>query len=258
MSSSKGIGFFDSGIGGVTVLKEAVKLMPNENFVYFSDSAYNPYGEKSDEEIINRSYEIAKELIFEQNCKVIVIACNTASAKAAQYLRDNLDIPIIAIEPSYKMVYDNNPDGFTLVMATSGTLESEKFNRLYYKYNNHNTKLIACTGLANLIECKESAQIFDYLQKTVGKYKGKAKNVVLGCTHYPLVKDEIKAVLGDVKFFDGANGVSRRLLNVLEENDLLNDSNGTGKIKFIDSSKDSRTRQLKEERFYRIISEGNI
>ena len=253
------IGFLDSGIGGSTVLTRALKILPNEDYVFFSDSAYNPYGDKSDEAIINRCNQIVEFLINEHSCKAVVIACNTASAKAVAQLRQRFStIPFIAIEPAYKMVHDKNPDGFTLVMATKGTLESEKFHRLYYKYNNHRTKLLACVGLADVIEKGDKGEIEEYLFENLKEYRGKVDNVVLGCTHYPLVKNEIAKALGSVKFFDGAEGVSRQLKRVLAENDLLNPAAERGSVAFFDSSADEQTRKLKEQRFYKIISEDNI
>ena len=139
ISKTGNIGIFDSGIGGVTVLKEIIKLLPNENYIYYSDSVNNPYGDKSDKMILTICDKIVNKLL-ENNCKTIVIACNTASAKAVSYLRDKYkDIPIIAIEPAYKMVHDYAYDKPTLVMATQGTIKSEKFNMLYQKYNNHKT-----------------------------------------------------------------------------------------------------------------------
>lgn len=258
MKNSAPIGFLDSGIGGSTVLTKTLALLPNENYVFFSDSANCPYGDKSDEEIIERCDKIVSLLINDYNCKAIVIACNTASAKASACLRKKYSLPIIAIEPAYKMVYDRNPDGFTLVMATKGTLESEKFHKLYYKYNNHKTALIACVGLADIIEHGTKAELSDYLDKTLDEYKGKAQNVVLGCTHYPLAKKEIKNVLGDVEFFDGANGVSRQLKRVLDEKDLLSDSKEKGTVAFIDSSLDGKVREEKKNRFFKIISEEHI
>ncbi len=258
MKNSAPIGFLDSGIGGSTVLTKTLTLLPNENYVFFSDSANCPYGDKSDEEIIERCDKIVSLLINDYNCKAIVIACNTASAKASAYLRKKYSLPIIAIEPAYKMVYDRNPDGFTLVMATKGTLESEKFHKLYYKYNNHKTALIACVGLADIIEHGTKAELSDYLDKTLDEYKGKAQNVVLGCTHYPLAKKEIKNVLGDVEFFDGANGVSRQLKRVLDEKVLLSDSKEKGTVAFIDSSLDGKVREEKKNRFFKIISEEHI
>ena len=135
MSSNKPIGFLDSGIGGITVLEKAVRLLPNEDFFFFSDSVNNPYGDKSDAEIISRCTEIVRYLTEEKDCKAIVVACNTASAKAVKSLRSRFtEIPIVAIEPAYKMVHDRNPEGATLIMATKGTILSEKFRRLYYAY----------------------------------------------------------------------------------------------------------------------------
>ena len=258
MKSSAPIGFLDSGIGGSTVLTKTLALLPNEDYVFFSDSANCPYGDKSDEEIIERCDKIVSYLINDYGCKAIVIACNTASAKASAYLREKYSLPIIAIEPAYKMVYDQNPDGFALVMATKGTLESEKFHKLYYKYNNHKTALIACVGLADIVEHGTKAELSDYLDKTLDKYKGRVQNVVLGCTHYPLAKKEIKNTLGNVRFFDGADGVSRQLKRVLEEKALLSESEDKGSITFIDSSHDEKVREEKKKRFFNIISEADI
>lgn len=249
------IGFLDSGIGGVSVLRQAVKLLPNERYFFFSDSLNNPYGDKADGEIKKRCDEIVSFLVECKKCKAVVLACNTASAKAAAYLREKYyDVPIIAIEPAYKMVHDFAPDGFTLVMATRGTLESEKFAVLYKKYDNENTELLACVGMADLIEQDRQEELDLYLENLLGKYRGKAENVVLGCTHYPLAKENIKKVLGDVRFFDGANGVARQLEHVLKRENLLCLSAEKGKIEFVDSSKDEAKRIEKERRFFAVLN----
>lgn len=254
MSSSAPVGFIDSGIGGITVLTKAIELLPNENYFFFSDSINNPYGDKTDKEIIERCSELTDYLANQKNCKAIVVACNTASAKAVKSLRASFkDLPIIAIEPAYKMVHDSNPQGKTLIMATKGTISSEKFRRLYYSYYNHNTVIHACVGLADLIEQGKTQEIKEYLTRNFGGYKNKIENVVLGCTHYPLVKDEIRQTLGDVRFFDGAPGVSKRLKYILESEDLLNDCTERGTVEFEDSSADEETRQLKQRRFYELL-----
>ena len=256
MSNNNKIGFLDSGIGGVTVLTKALDILPNEDYFFFSDSANNPYGDKKDEEIICRCDEILNMMINSKKCKAIVIACNTASAKAAAFLREKYtDTPIIAIEPAYKMVHDFSPDDFTLVLATKGTIESEKFHRLYAKYNNDNTVLLSCVGMADLIEQNRKEELKDYLEELLGAYKGKVGNVVLGCTHYPLVKKEISEVLGNVKFFDGAEGVAKQLKNVLSDKDLLTGKEYKGTIEFVDSSPSKEIKALKEKRFFNIISE---
>lgn len=254
LSNSAPIGFLDSGIGGITVLNEAVRLLPNENYLFFSDSKNNPYGDKSDGEILSHCLEISDFFMKEKCCKAIVIACNTASAKAAKSLRAVYPgILIAAIEPAYKVVHDETPQGATLIMATKGTIKSEKFRRLYYSYYNHNTSIHACPGLADLIENGTESEILDYLEKTLSPYRGKVKNVVLGCTHYPLIKKEISAVLGNVRFFDGANGVARRLEYLLRENGMLNAQKNAGSIEFIDSSESEEIRKQKAERFYSLL-----
>ena len=206
------IGIFDSGIGGVTVLKEITKLLPNEDYTYYSDSKNNPYGDKNDEEIIKICDKIVSNFI-NQKCKAIVIACNTASAKAAKNLREKYpQIPIIAIEPAYKMVHDFSYDKVTLVMATKGTIESEKFHKLYNKYDNHKTYLMACPGLADIIEEGNKEKIKEYLEINLKEYVGKVHNVVLGCTHYPFVRDSIKKVVGhEIAIIDGGEGTVREI-----------------------------------------------
>lgn len=237
------IGIFDSGIGGVTVLKEILKDLPNYHYVYYSDSINNPYGDKTKEELCLITKNIV-EFLISKGCKIIVIACNTASAICKEYLRSVFNIPIIAIEPAYKMVYDYHYQERTLVMATKGTIESEKFLELYHKYDNHKTNIIPCSGLADLIEQDKKEEINNYLKKNL-KYDD-IKNVVLGCTHYPLIKEEIKEVLGDVTFFDGSIGVTKKL-NEIIKNEKLNSSQMV--IEFYDSS----LNKTKEKRFREIL-----
>lgn len=254
MNKNDKIGIFDSGIGGVTVLQEILKILPNENYIYYSDSKNCPYGDKSDEQI-NEICENIVKIFIEQNCKAIVIACNTASAKSVQYLRKKYNhIPFIAIEPAYKMVYDYAYDKPTLVMATKGTIESEKFNLLYHKYDNHKTILLPCVGLADIIEEGDSDKIKEYLKEHLEQYKGKVENIVLGCTHYPLIKKEIKEVLGKVEFFNGAPYLAKHLKEILEEENMINESYIKNDIQFIDSSKDEK----KKKRFFEIINNNML
>ena len=246
------IGIFDSGIGGVTVLKEIIKILPNENYIYYSDSKNNPYGDKSDEEIFNMCDKIVKAFI-KKECKAIVIACNTASAKAAKKLREKYpEEIIIAIEPAYKMVHDFAYEKPTLVMATKGTIESEKFHKLYEKYDNHKTYLMACKGLADIIEEGNEEKIQKYLKENLSEYVGKVENVVLGCTHYPLVQKQIVQVLGNVQFFNGAPNLAKHLKDVLEKNNLISDSQSKGKVYFTDSSNS----KYKKERFMRHLGQS--
>lgn len=254
------IGVFDSGIGGVTVLKEIIKILPNDKYIYYSDSINNPYGDRKEKEIIDICRKNV-EFLIEKGCQVIVIACNTASAIAAQTLRKEYkNIPFIAIEPAYKMVHDYAFDNETLVMATKGTIESEKFNLLYSKYDNHKTELLPCVGLADIIEQGDRKRLETYLKENLEPYKGKVKNVVLGCTHYPLIQNDIKKVLGDVVFFEGSKRLAIHLKDVLVENGLIkNDNykllnNTETNIEFIDSSNDEN----KKERFLEFLNESLI
>ena len=242
------IGIIDSGIGGVSVLREILKQGINANFIYYSDSKNNPYGDKSNDEV----YSIVKDIVnflLEKGCVAIVIACNTASAMCVKRLREEYpDTLFIAIEPAYKMVHDYNPKGKTLVMATKGTLASEKFLALFNKYDNNRTILLPCSGLAELIEEGNEVKIDRYLDDNLSRYKD-IDNVVLGCTHYPLIKDNIRKVLGDIKFFDGSLGVSKELVRQLEFRGITFDDNSYS-VEFIDSSRDAS----KERRFGELLN----
>ena len=236
------IGVLDSGIGGVTVLREILKQNIQAKFIYYSDSKNNPYGDKSDDEV----YSIVKwvvDYLLDMGCVAIVLACNTASAICVKRLREEYpDTLFIAIEPAYKMVHDYNPKGKTLVMATEGTINSEKFLTLFNKYDNRNTILLPCKGLAELIEEGNDVKINQYLDDNLSKYKDiDIDNVVLGCTHYPLIKKNIRRVLGDVKFFDGSSGVSKELVRQLELRGIAFD-NKSFSVDFIDSSNNSNKR----------------
>ena len=242
MNKNSKIGIFDSGIGGVTVLREILKVLPNEEFIYYSDSKNNPYGDRNKEEVIKISDNIVQKL-FEKDCKAVVIACNTASAMSAGRLREKYpDKIFIAIEPAYKVVHDQNPQDITLVMATKGTIESEKFNILYNKYNNNKTYLLPCVGLADIIENGNKDEVEEYLKENLKEYKNEVKNVVLGCKQ-----------LGKVKFFDGSYRLAIHLKEVLKGQGLLREMKANkDNVEFIDSSNS----KIKEERFYKILKEG--
>lgn len=244
------IGVFDSGIGGASVLKELLKKLPNEEFLYLSDSKNNPYGDKELEELITIC-ESNVDFLLQNKCQAIVIACNTASVKTAEYLREKYkDIPIFAIEPAYKMVHDYAYDKPTLVLATKGTIESERFGSLLKKYDNHQTYIIPCIGLADAIEEGNEERINAVLGQYIDEYKGKIKNVVLGCTHYPFVTDKIKETLGDIQFFYGAEALANHVRDVLIEEGLINENESpNGKIEFVDTSNSD----FKRERFWNIM-----
>lgn len=239
------IGFFDSGIGGVTVLKECIKLNPGFEYVYYSDSINNPYGDKDKEELNLIVDNITNKLI-NNGCKIIVIACNTASCECASMLREKYkDISFIATIPAVKIASDLNSDG-CLIMATKGTIDSDKFKLLFDKYHKDNYYLLPCVGLANMIENDDKEGLSKYLSDYLLPYKDKVSSVVLGCTHYPLIKKEISEVLGDISFYDGSVGVAKRLDSIIKENNYIGNKSN---IIFYDSSNDTN----KEKRFYEIL-----
>lgn len=241
------IGVLDSGIGGVTVLKEIIKLLPNYDYIYYSDSVNNPYGEKDKELIINYVDNIIKFFI-DKGCRIIVFACNTATALTIDTMREKYkDINFIGIEPAYKMVHDHSIYKKTLVMATPATLKSERFIKLYHNYDNNNTVLLACPNLASLVENNNKDEIKKYLNNILPINEG-IEVVVLGCTHYPLIKKEITTILGNVIFYDGGEGVAKRLKTMLNENNI-NNSDKIGTIKFYDSSNSEE----KAKRFYEML-----
>lgn len=224
-------------------MKEILNLLPNYHYVYYSDSINNPYGDKSQEELCLITEHIVEELL-NRGCKIIVIACNTASAICKDYLRKKFDVPIIAIEPAIKLVNDNNGMGKSLVLATKGTINSEKFLELYKKNKNDNMIIEACPGLADLIEQDNTLEIKSYLKEHLNCEN--IENVVLGCTHYPLITEDIKGILGNVKIYHGGVGVAKKLKQIVEEIHL--DSEML-KIDFVDSSNSEE----KRIRFYKIL-----
>lgn len=244
------IGIFDSGIGGVTIFKEILKDMPNYHYIYYSDSINNPYGDKTVSQIEKTVFEIVEKL-NSKGCQIIVIACNTASTVCVEKLRKKYqNISFIATEPAYKMFCDQKPNEKALVLATKMTLDSERFRTLYNKYNNYKTELCHCIGLSEIIEEGNLEKIRRYLQKKLTPFIG-IKNIVLGCTHYPLIKKEIREVLGDVEFYDGSKGVSQQLKRKIEQKQIREQRQ---KIEFYDSSNS----KLKENRFFKILSDCKL
>ncbi len=233
------IGVFDSGVGGISVLKSLVNHLPYERFVFFGDSANAPYGDKCSEEIYELSKKIVEDFI-QQGAKAIVIACNTATSVAAKKLRETYpDLPIIGIEPALKPAALAQDHGSILVMATSKTLKLDKFAILMDEYGKTNdVHLVACPGLADAIEIGyvTGSKIYRILEELIGNYRGKIDSVVLGCTHYPFIKEAICDILGGVKFFDGCEGTARQLAKVLKDHDLLN----TKSTLYFDEHCDSR------------------
>ena len=236
---NKKIGIFDSGIGGTTTLKEIMKLLPKEDYLYYADSKNNPYGNKSDKELFQITSDIVDYLIS-NDVKIIVIACNTATTKCIKELRKKYPkMLFVGTVPAIKVACDNNYNN-TLVLATPGTISSDLTKELVEqnKKENENIFLLPCDGLANAIEKKNDKLIDDLLNKYLTPYKNKNIDaIVLGCTHYPLIKGKIQEFFKNAIILDGNIGVANRVKNLLEQNQLLN-KKGTSNIKFIQTKKD--------------------
>ncbi len=249
------VGVFDSGVGGVSVLQELEKELPHENFYYFGDSAHTPYGEKPVETIRQYSMDIADNMVKE-GCKAIVIACNTATSAAAPLIREkyDTDIPILGIEPAIKPAAEQFPNGHILVMATPATLQLEKYHRLSEQLAGKAEFIpVMCAGLATRVEKGnlDSPDVVDFLRPLIGPFKGMVDGVVLGCTHYPFVKNAVREIMGDdVVLFDGGAGTARQLRRRLTAHNLLNDQEGPGDIILDSSLKDAKTMAVYEELYH--------
>lgn len=229
------IGIFDSGIGGTTILNELRNLLPSESFIYYADSKNNPYGEKSDEELFKIVSDVVN-ILSSKNVKLIVIACNTATTRCIKLLREKYPYMIfVGTEPAIKVACDNDYKN-TLVMATPGTINSERTHELVIKNQkkDQNITLLPCDGLANAIENNNNDLIDKLLNKLLSEYFDKnIDSIVLGCTHYPLIKDKIQNLFPNAVLIDGNRGVSNQVKFKLEENNLLNLTKIIGSVEFI-------------------------
>ena len=244
------IGFFDSGIGGISVLREAVALMPKENYIYIGDSMNAPYGTKTPEEVRNLSFNVIDKLIS-MGVKAVVVACNTATSVAIDELREKYEeqLPIIGIEPALKPAVENYGDGVVVIMATPMTLSENKFSKLRERYSEASEIIpMPCDGLVEIIESGiTSGQLVEeYLHnkfKDIDKKKVSA--VVLGCTHYPFIKNALINVINeDIAVIDGSLGTVKQLKRILEQRDLLNTSNEKGTVTILNSKDEDRLIKL--------------
>jgi len=241
MMNTDYIGIFDSGVGGISVLKEIVKILPQERFLYFGDAKNAPYGDRSQDEIAQISL-VNADYLFVKGVKALVIACNTATSSGAELIRQKYpDKIVLGIEPAIKPAVDEHPGENILVMATTGTLKLGKFQQHMEELKDSaNLIAIPCPGLMDLVELEDlqNPAISELLEKYIGEYRGHTKAVVLGCTHYPFVERQIREILGDIDVYNGAEGVARELARSLEERDLLNTS---APAEIIFESSDGRT-----------------
>ena len=229
MTSTAPIGVFDSGLGGISVVRQIVQDMPHERVLYFGDSANAPYGTKTPQEVRRLSFDIM-ERFMSQGVKAVVIACNTATSAAAETLRREFpEIPIIGTEPALKPAVERHPGGRILVMATAMTLNEKKFDDLRRHFlREAEIHSVACSGLMEFVERGElsGAALDGYLHEKLTPYlDAPIDAIVLGCTHYPFLSDAIRLTAGPgIRLIDPAPAVARQLKRRLDEPGLLNDT----------------------------------
>ncbi len=234
------IGFFDSGLGGISVLRETVKCFPQENYLYFGDSLHAPYGVRMVQEV--RELTLAAcNMLVDAGCKALVIACNTATSAAIRMLREEYsELPVIGIEPAIKPAAEKFQGGRILMMATPMTVREEKFNRLRQQYAGRAQIIpVACPGLMEFVEqgILRGDQVESYLNEKLEPFlKEPVDAIVLGCTHYPFLRSAIRKVVGSrPEIIDGSTGVAMQLMRKLEQKGWRNPSTEAGFVEFRNS-----------------------
>jgi len=256
----KPIGFFDSGVGGISVLKTAYKLMPNENYIYYGDNLNAPYGEKTEEQIKALSLE-AGAFLFSKGVKAIVMACNTATSTSVYMMREKYSIPVISMEPAVKPALSAVKDGRVLVLATPATVSQKRYLSLLSKLKaGKRVVSVGCGGLVELIEQgrTDEESVHTYLDRKLANLRGEnISAVVLGCTHYAFAEKEIKSYIDkmyhtDCPVFDGRHGTVRQLKRVLLQDGLDCAQDCEGSVTFYSSDK-----SISEQHFRHIFDGFN-
>lgn len=248
------IGLFDSGVGGTSIFKAIHQLLPFENTIYLADSKNAPYGEKSKEEILNLSKKNT-ELLLEKNCKLIVVACNTATTNAIKDLRNTYNVRFIGIEPAIKPAALKTNTKTIGILATKGTLASELFNSTFLQYaSNINVIEQIGEGIVSLIENgkKDSPEMYNLLEKLMQPMiEADIDHLVLGCTHYPYIIPQLKEILPEkVTIIDSGEAVARQTKNVLLQQDLLNDDTSkNAKMEFFTNGNPEVLREILENAY---------
>jgi len=226
--NNNSIGIFDSGIGGLTIFDEIHRLLPNENIIYLADSKNAPYGEKSKDDIIGYSIKNS-EYLLQRGCKLIVVACNTASTNAVAVLREKFSVPFIRVQPAIKPAAMNSKTKAVGILATKGTLKSDLLLETSQKFAQGVTVIEQVgEGLVSLIEngkihSEEMTQLLHkYVKPMIDK---RIDYLVLGCTHYPLLTTQLQKIVGDsVTIIDSGEAIARQTKNILIQENLINDS----------------------------------
>ena len=241
MSNKNPIGLFDSGVGGTSIWKEVHALLPNESTIYLADSKNAPYGQKTEEEIIALSKKNT-EILLNKNCKIIIVACNTATTNAIKVLRATYDIPFIGIEPAIKPAALHTKTQKIGILATQGTLNSTLFHQTVALYSD--VKVVEQIGyeLVQLIESgamhsdKMTQLLKEYLLPMVAEG---IDYLVLGCTHYPYLIPQIKQIIPNhIKIIDSGEAVAKQTKHILEVNNLFNTTNNVSQSFYINNPKE--------------------
>jgi len=263
-ASRAAVGVFDSGVGGLSVLRALRAQLPAERFVYFADAAHAPYGEQAPAQVRKRTLQVVDHLFQNQPCgiKLLVVACNTATAAAVQAVRERWPhLPVVGLEPALKPAAIESRTGCVAVLATRGTLQSEKFQALRHavatRHPHLRVRAIACDGLAAAIEADDQARIdalaARYLEQAgpLGTSDGQTDCVVLGCTHYPFAADSLRRhAPADVRFFDTALPVALQAQRLLAERAMAGAHAGAPVA--LESSGDTRALQAFAQRWLQL------
>ncbi len=230
------IGIFDSGLGGTSIYKEVHELLPHENIIYLADSKNAPYGEKNIQQIVALSVKNT-ELLIQKKCKLIIVACNTATTNAIHVLRKNYAVPFIGIEPAIKPATLQTTNNKIGILATKGTLSSALFSKTFKKYVKEDIQVTEIEGKKlveavenNLLETSSFKTFF--FQHIADFKKQEIDSLVLGCTHYPYLIPLIKEFLPSVKIIDSGFAVAQQTRRILNKHQLLNSSLSSPKIQF--------------------------
>ena len=233
------IGVFDSGVGGLNVLKKCMELLPQESFIYLADKANMPYGNKTKRQIADAAFKCT-DVLFSLGCKAVVIACNTATATAVDDVRAMYSTRVVVgLEPAVKpCVKELGKNGYAVALVTDATYRSDKFNRLL---DSCDKKVVALARpeLAKLIEdnTDDINRIEPHMRQILSKYMT-AESVILGCSHYTYLTDIISRIYGrNIKIYDGAEGAAKRLKYCLEIAGLTAKNGGPTTVKFISTYK---------------------
>ncbi len=236
------IGFMDSGLGGLSVLREAVRIMPSEDFIYFGDSLNAPYGTKEQRVIRDLTFSVVENLL-KQGIKGLAVACNTATSAAVRLLRETYpDLPIVGIEPAIKPAVDHSHGGTILVMATPMTIAQEKYQALLGQYQDQaHIVSVPCEGLMEFVESgrTEGEELDAYFKEHLRPYLSEdTETIVLGCTHYPFLRPQLRKFLKNrnIDLIDGSLGTSMELKRRLKVKNLLREEDRKGQVQIQNST----------------------